>query len=133
MIPIPPPRLEEFWGRCCNENYSWLSEAVIEASRVENQVYVITRKSRLLEVRKSITRLTLFLIDLALMSAADMWESWISHVEGLGWEWVEVVSLEAVKASKEVVHSVKVWSVGISWLEDQSMSLGLECFNLRSS
>ena len=49
-----------------------MSAAVIEASRVDNQVSIITIKSRLLEVRKSITRLTLFLIDLALMSAADM-------------------------------------------------------------
>ena len=72
MIPIPPPRLEELRGRCWNENGCWVSAAVIGASRVDNQVSVITRISRLLEVRKSITRLILFLIDLALMSAADM-------------------------------------------------------------
>ena len=71
-IPIPPPRLKKLRGSSWNENGCRLIAAVIGASRVDNQVSIITRMSRLLEVRKSITRLTLFLIDLALMSAADM-------------------------------------------------------------
>ena len=72
MIPIPPPRFEELRGRYWDENGCWLSASVIGASRVDSQVSVITRKSRLLEVRKSIISLTLFLIDLALMSVADV-------------------------------------------------------------
>ena len=102
IIPIRPTRWEKLRGRFWYENGCWLSSAVIGESRVDYQVSVITRRSRLLEVMKSITRLTLFLIDHILMSAADMRGSWISYADGLGWECVEVVCPVAVKMSKEV-------------------------------